>query len=153
AGEVAVLDNEGTAVEGNVFDDGRGRPGAVIDENDGAAVDVELGVVPVAGGGAAAGIEIDVSQAALDGGVDEVEAAPIAGHSRVFADVNAIGLVAQGKDSAGAVDRDGGAGRDVNARTGLHRQRDAARDDEVGGDVVRRAGGRPHQVDAERAGG
>src|SRR5438067_2871600 len=61
-GEGAILDDEGTAIEGNVFNDGCGRPGAVVDKDNGA-VDVELGVVSVAGGRTAAGVKIDVSEA------------------------------------------------------------------------------------------
>jgi len=76
AGEDTVLDDEGTAVEGNVFDDGCGRPGAVINEDDRTAVDMQLRVVPVGGSRTAAAIEINVGQAALHRRIQKVEAGP-----------------------------------------------------------------------------
>src|SRR6266702_7418699 len=75
ARENAVLNDERTAVERNVFHDRRGRPGAVIDKHNGV-VHMDLRVVPPERG-AAARIKIDVIQVALDRRVDEIDAAPV----------------------------------------------------------------------------
>src|SRR5206468_5143476 len=92
--EDAVLDDERAAIKGDVFNRWSGRPGAMVDEDDGV-IDVELGVV-AADGGAAARIEVDVGQAALGRGVEEVETAPVAAAGDA-GEADVLGLAAFGQ--------------------------------------------------------
>src|SRR5262249_60715301 len=111
----------------------------MIDECDGTSVDVHLGIVSVAGGGAAAGIEIDVGQTAFNRRVDEIEAAPVAGRGGVLSDVNALGVGALGHDFAGAVDSDGNAGGDIDGCARVGGGGDAVLEGGVVGGPVRSA--------------
>ena len=150
AGKNAVLNDERTSVERDVFHHGRGRPGAMIDEND-RVIDVDLRVVTT-DGCAATRVKIHVRQPALGCRVDEVQAAPVPRCGRILADANALHLGALRQDHSGAVDGDGRAGGDIDRCAGLDGQRDTARNGEVGADVVRSAGGCPGGIAGQRAG-
>ena len=130
--------------KGDEFHHRRGRPGAVVDKDDGI-VDMHLGIVP-ADRRARARVEIDVGKTALDGAVEEVEAAPVARDGRVFADVDVVRFGALGKNLSRAVDRDGDAGCHVNCRARFDGQGHAIGNGEVRRDGVRPARRGPHQV-------
>src|SRR5207302_652437 len=80
-------------------------------------VDVERGVVP-ANGRAAARVEIDIGQSALDGRVDKIEAAPVAASGHVC-DVDALRVRALRQNPTRAIDGDRRPGSHVNCRSRL----------------------------------
>src|SRR5437870_8097938 len=150
AWENAVLNDERTAVERNVLHDRRGWPGAVIDKHNGV-VYMDLRVVP-ADRCAAARIEIDVIQMALDRRVDEIDAAPVARCRRVLPDADAPGVGALREKPTGAIDGDRGAGGHIHCGARLDRERNTVRDGEVRADVVRPARWRPGSIAGQCAG-
>ena len=94
-----------------------------------------------------------VVELALDGGVDEIEAAPVAARGRFLRKNHALRVGAVRHDFARAVDRDRHARSHINRRARANGQRDAGRHDEVGGDAIRPGRRRPGGVRDRAAGG
>src|SRR6266496_2129770 len=92
---------------------------------------------------AGAGIKINVGQPALDGAIDEVQAAPVAHNGGVPPNVDVLASGAFRDDLSSAVDGDRHARSQINRRTGENGQVRPAGDDEVGTDRVRAAGRAP----------
>src|SRR5436305_4823212 len=120
----------------------------MVDEND-AAIDVDLGVV-AADSCAPDGIEIDVCEAALDAGVQEIEAGPVA-TARLAADMYMLGGGTFRKELAVAGNRSPHTSGEEDGDAWFDAQGGASANGQAAADQVRAGCCRPKVAAGQRA--